>query len=522
MTCANACCADRVPKEFEMSTLVPLFVPSCNDTQKFMKYDLSAWAWGLQVTAMAGVALVLSGCVSTIGRQPEVAAIDVPRAWSIDSPSASSEPTVLDQWWLRFEDPLLASLIARSLNANTSIESAKSALRQARALRDVAAAGLLPAVGSSASVQHGTSGGHSTGNSFKLGLDASWELDFFGGNRSALYASEALTRASEATLGDVQRSIAAEVALAYITMRSAQARLSVATENLASQQDTLQITQWRLQAGLVSSLEAEQARAAAEQTSAQLPALQTSLEQTRHAIAVLTGQPPAALSPELAPTGPIPRATDGLALNIPAETLRRRPDVRAAEQQVMAALARVAQADAARYPSFKLNGSIGLNALTLGALTNGASIVSAVLAGVSWPVFDGGAAVAQVRAQQAAAEQSRFAYRAVVLTALKEVEDALIALRGDRERLLRLQSAAGAASDAALMARQRFASGLVDFQVVLETQRTQLSSQDAVAGANADLAADHVRLFKALGGGWLPNDVDSAVTLTDAPLSTRK
>jgi NodT family efflux transporter outer membrane factor (OMF) lipoprotein len=324
-------------------------------------------------------------------------------------------------------------------------------------------------------------------------------------------------RAHVASLGDVQVSIAAEVALDYIALRGAQARLAIADANLASQLETLQITQWRLQAGLVTSLEAEQARAAAEQTSAQLPALQTSIEQTWHALAVLTGQPPAALDGVLAVASPVPQAAGDLVLSFPAETLRQRPDVRAAEYEVTAAAARVAQADAARMPNFKLGGSLGLNALTLGGLTNGATIVGALLASVSLPVFDGGALLAQVRVQQAALEQAQAAYQATVLTALKDVENALIALQGDRERLLRLQQAAEAAANASLMARQRYSSGLIDFQVVLETQRTQLNTQDAVASASADLSADHVRLYKALGGGW-PSDRGSASDdITQAP-----
>jgi outer membrane protein TolC len=179
----------------------------------------------------------------------------------------------------------------------------------------------------------------------------------------------------------------------------------------------------------------------------------------------------------------------------------------------------VAVADAARLPSFKLSGSLGLSALTLGSLTSGASVVSALAAGVSLPVFDGGAARAQVRAQQAALDQAGSAYRAVMLTALKEVEDALVALRGDRERLAHLQAAAEAAGNAALMARQRFNSGLVDFQTVLDTQRSQLGTQDSVANARADVSADHVRLYKALGGGWQPDASDT--TAAPAPVASR-
>ena len=429
----------------------------------------------------------------------------VPVVWSIGDMSSAASATSLAHWWSRFDDPLLGRLVEQALLNNTDVEGAQAALRQARALRDVAAAALLPVVGSSGSAQHSTSGGHSAGTTFNAGLDASWEIDVFGANRSALAASDASASASAASLANVRVSIAAEVALAYISLRNAQTRLNIANENLATQLETLQITQWRLQAGLVSSLEREQVRAAAEQTRAQLPLLQTAIVQTQHALSVLTGQPPASLLPVLETATEVPQVRDDLVLSIPAETLRQRSDVRAAEHNMAAALARVAGADAARMPSFKLSGSLGLNALTLGSLGNGAAIVSALLAGVSMPIFNGGALLAQVRAQQAAFELAQVAYRTAVLTALKEVEDALAALRGDRERLVRLMLAADAASNAALYARQRFSSGIVDFQTVLDTQRTQLSTQDSVASAKADVASDHVRLYKALGGGWLPD-----------------
>ncbi len=473
---------------------------------------------------MLVLTLILSSCSSVAPRQDKPMVLAIPTGWSnaadanagANTGTPASQASSLAQWWTRFDDPQLSQLVARAMQTNTDVNRAQAALRQARALRDVAAAGLRPTLGSSASASHGTAGGNSTGNLFKAGLDAAWEPDIFGGKQSALDASDATLRASAASLGDVQVSIAAEVALSYLTLRGAQARLAIAESNLASQLDTHEITGWRLQAGLVSSLEAEQSLSATEQTRAQLPVLRTSIAQTRHALAVLTGQPPADLTVELtaelatgfatgvARTPPIPRAADDLVLSFPADTLRQRPDVRAAEQQVAVALARVDQADAARKPSFRIGGSLGLSALTVGALTDGASVVSSLLAGVTLPIFDGGAARANLRAEQAALEQAREAYRATLLTALKEVEDALVALRGDRERLLRLNLAAESARNAALMARQRYDSGLVDFQVVLETQRSQLATQDSVASTQTDLAADHVRLYKALGGGWNP------------------
>lgn len=444
-------------------------------------------------------ALVLAGCSTLQSSDAPLPAVAVPGGWS--AAPAGSAATPLVQWWNRLGDAELTALITEALAANASVRSAQAALQQSRALVDVQGASTLPQVGASASAQRSRASG-STGNTYSAGFDASWEPDVFGRVRAGVKATEADARAAEASLADVQVSLAAEVAVNYIELRGLQQRLQIARSNLASQQETLQITQWRLQAGLTTSLVAEQARAAAEQTAAQIPALQSSLAQSRHSLAVLTGQPPAALDKRLEAVAAVPLPPDDLALDIPAQTLRQRPDVRAAEHRVAAAVARVAQADAARYPDFSLSGTLGLRALTVGALTAGNAVTSSLAAGMTAALFDGGAARAQVRSQEAALEQVRVTYESAVLTALKDVEDALVALQGDRERLQRLQAAADAASNAALLAQQRYASGLIDFATVLETQRTQLSAQDSVASTAASVAADHVRLYKALGGGW--------------------
>ncbi len=472
----------------------------------------------------------LGGCAALAPQvnqlQPDAPAITVsselPARWSTPSADTASKialsgsadvaaqvsgATPLAAWWQHFHDPQLTRLIEQAQAANTSVATAQAALLQARALRDVAQAGLGPSVGLSASAQRSRSGSGATAvssSNYKAGADASWELDLFGANRSALDASSATVRASAASLGDVQVSIAAELALDYLSLRSAQARLVIADANLAAQLDTWQIAKWRLQAGLGSSLEAEQARAAAEQTQAQRPTLLTSIAQSRHAIAVLTGRPPAALDAELAGTAPLPQTDEAIALSLPADTLRQRADVRAAEARVSAAAAELAQVDAARKPSFKLGGSIGLSALTLGSLTSGSSLVASVLGSVSMPLFDGGAASARVEAQRAAVTQAQLAHRAAVLTALRDVEDALAALANNTDRQAHLQQAAEAAASAALLARQRYQSGLIDFQTVLDTQRNQLSAEDSLASARADQGSALVRLYKALGGGWVP------------------
>ncbi len=452
-------------------------------------------------------AALLSACASFVTPTDDLQAQPgVPIAWSATSSQQTPfSPTDLAQWWQRFDDPAMQALIAQALQANTDVRSAQAALVQARAQTDVQRAGLGPTLGASASAQRSQTGGASSSNRFQAGFDASWEPDIFGGNRSAFNASETDARAAAASLANVQVSLAAEVAANTINLRALQARLTVARSNLATQADTLQITRWRAQAGLVSSLDVEQAVTATEQTRAQIPALQTALGQAFNALAVLTGQPPGALNAAWDADAPIPAAPADIALAFPAETLRQRPDVRAGELRVSAASARVAVADAARYPSFRLSGSLGLSALTLGTLTHGASVLNSLMASVAAPLFDGGVAKAQLRVQQAALEQARVSYQAVVLGALQEVEDALVALRFDSERLGHLQAAVSAAANAELLARQQYTSGLVDFATVLSTQRSLLSAQDGATTAQASLSTDHVRLYKALGGGWRPD-----------------
>ena len=451
-----------------------------------------------------GLALLLQGCAHRAPVASETPGAALPVAWNAPLPAGVAvlpQADDLARWWERFGDPQLSALVAQALQAHPSALSAQAALRQARAQARVQAAGMLPDVSLSGSAQRSRSG-EQTGNSFQVGLDAGWEPDLFGRLDAGVQASQADARAAQASLEQVHVSLSAEVALQYIALRSLQQRLAIAQRNLETQQQTLQITDWRVQAGLATSLVAEQARAAAEQTAAQVPQLQASLAQARHALAVLTGQAPAALDAALAAPQAVPQPSQALALDIPADTLRQRPDVRVAQERVQAALARVSQADAARYPSLRLSGSLGLRALTLGALGDSASLVHSLLGSVAVPLFDGGATQAQVQVQQAALEQARQAYQLAVLTALKEVEDALVALQGEAARLAHLQQAAQAAGNAALLAQQRYASGLIDFASVLETQRTQLATQDALATSQANLGSNHVRLFKALGGGW--------------------
>jgi len=451
-----------------------------------------------------GSVAVLVGC-SSLAPPPEPTGWALPAQWSSTSP-AGLTATPLLAWWQRFDDPLLSALVSEALGANTSVQGAMAALRQSRAAVDVQAAGLGPTLRGNASVQRSRNGDAPSSNAFKAGFDAAWEPDVFGGQHAALNAAEADTRASVAGLGDVQVSVGAEVALNLLQWRGLQSRLRIAQDNLAAQLQTLQIADWREQAGLASMLDVVQARGAAEQTRAQMPSLLTAAGQAEYALAALTGQAPMALHERMAAFTSAPAGAstlnDPLVLSIPAETLRQRPDVRAAEARVAAAWARVAQADAARYPSFNVSGSLGLGAATLGGLGHSAALLAALAGSVAAPLYDGGALRAQVRAQQAAFDQARANHQAVWLTALKEVEGSLLALRQDSERLRSLGLAADAARQAAQLASLRYGSGLIDFQVVLETQRSALGTQDSLASTATEIDVERVRLFKALGGGW--------------------
>jgi multidrug efflux system outer membrane protein len=470
------------------------------------------WPGAVLRGSVVAAALALAGCASLlITPSTELTHVAVPVAWSNGTTAPSAE--TLAGWWQRFNDPQLAALVTQALQANNDVRTAQAALRQSRAQRDVAAAGLLPSINAAASAQRSKSGDNNPANSYQAGFDASWEPDIFGGVASGVAAADADTRAAAASLANVQVSIAAEVAAMYMDLCALELRLAIARDNLASQEETLQIAEWRTQAGLTTSLDVEQARTSTELTRAQIPALRASIAQTRSSLAILTGVTPEAMQSSLRISTAVPTAEDDLALAFPAETLRQRPDVRKAEEQVSAAAARVTQADAARYPSFRLNGTLGLSALTLGGLTGSGALVSALLGAVSVPIYAGGALTAQVRAQEAALDQARIAYETVVLSALKEVEDALVSLSTSRERLATLRLAAEAARNASLLARYRYNSGLIDFQSVLQTQVTLLSVEDSVANAQAALGIAHVQLYKALGGGWQPES--AALTSPD-------
>lgn len=445
-------------------------------------------------------ALFESGCAIRAPATPTQGGIEVPAQWSRPG-SQGSQP--LADWWRGFGDPLLVELVEAARRANTDVGAAQARLREARALRDAAAAALWPSLSVSGSAQHNAGGETAGRNLFNAGFDATWEPDLSGATGHGAGAAAASAQASAMTLAATEVSVAAEVATSYLQLRGSQARAAFARDNLAAQEQTLQIAQWREQAGLGSSLETSQARSAVEQTRAQLPVLRAAIAQSGHALAVLTGGPPAALNARLAMPAALPEPPAQLAIAIPAATLRQRPDVLASEFQLRAAAERVAQADAQRKPALQLRASLAWSALTLGSLGS-IDAARSVVASVGQTVFDSGRLDAQLAGQQAAFDAAQQSYRASVLTALREVEDALASVAASRERVEALAAAFLSTRDAALLANNRYTSGLIDFQTVLDTQRTLLNVQDNLASARTELATQHVRLYKALGGGWSP------------------
>ncbi len=432
----------------------------------------------------------------------------VPQAWARADASQfdTTRREDLSRWWETLRDPVLSELVSASLAANTDLKTAQARLREARARRLLAGAEFSPTVSGSARASRAKtsaqSGSGRTSELYSAGFDASWEPDIFGGARRGVEAAQADLEASAASLQDTRVSLVAEVALNYVEVRAFQLRLGIARANLDTQAETFQLTDWRAQAGLVGALDVEQARANLEQTRAQIPTLETSLAQAEHRLAVLLGRAPGALRTQLASGGPVPVPPARSAVGIPAETLRQRPDIRAAERTLAAQTARIGEAEAARYPNFTLSGAIGLEALTVGTMGGAGAAAHSLAASVATVIFDGGRLRDQVEIQSAIAEQALASYEGAILTALEEVENALVSLANTGQRATALGSAAEAARNAALLARQRYESGLTDFLTLLDTQRTLLSIEDSLAATQAESASALIQLYKALGGGW--------------------
>jgi NodT family efflux transporter outer membrane factor (OMF) lipoprotein len=477
---------------------------------------------GAILPLLAGL-LCVGGCM-TVGpdyRRPET---KTPAAWSADLNDGltATQPAAetLSRWWTRLDDPVLSDLMEQARTNNLDIRQAEARLREARAQRGVAKADLFPTVEASGSASRNRSsemnGESTTSDLFKNGLDASWELDLFGKKRRALEAADATLQASQEDLSDVMVSLFAEVALSYIDVREYQLRLSLTESNIAARVETYDITRWRREAGLTTQLDVEQARLSLEQARADVPALKTSLEEAKHRLAVLLGQTPGALKEVLAEPRPIPVPPVEMAVGVPADVLRQRPDVRRAERKLAAQTAQIGVAKASRYPSFSLLGSIGLESLTWGDLYSSGARTAQGAVNAAWTLFDFGRIRRNIEVQTALQEEALSLYESTILTALEDVENALVAYANEQTRRKSLAEAAQAGQTGFELARDQYSSGLVDFQTVLDMQRSLLTVQDQLAASDGKVTADLIRLYKALGGGWTSLS-SNTVTTTSNP-----
>ncbi len=462
--------------------------------------------------ALIALSLTLGACAQFAGRPDQAASASVatPAAWTSSNAAlkpAAIAPESLARWWRQFGDEQLDALIHEAMVAAPDARSAQAKLRQSRASSDLAVANLYPTVGVSASATRSRSGAEAGGNdtartTYRAGFDASWEPSIFGGLRDAADGAKADLAASEASLDSTRASLAAEVALNYINLRAAQQRLAIAGANVTSQGETLQITEWRALAGLATALDVDQARTTLEQTRATIPALEVARAEAENHLAVLTGRTAGNLRQTLAEAKPLPAAPDEIAVDIPADALRQRPDVRAAEFSLQAEIARKAEREADRYPSLTLSGSFGWQAFSAAALGGSDALVRSLVGSIAGTLFDGGRIESRIAVQDAVRDQALIAYEKSILTSLEDVENALTAYAVGRDRIDARVKAADAAKRANELARTLYQAGAADFQKVLETDRTRLSTEDSLATARADLLTATVRLYKALGGGW--------------------
>ena len=461
-------------------------------------------------------ALLLAGC--TVGPDYAEPQMSVPSRYLEDQAGGQVQ---LDHWWLAFDDAQLGKLVDEALSQNLDIEMATARIREARALERAVGAGASPQVAAEASVTRqrisenaipippGSGGGGGAGfalpgedfTTWRVGFDASWELDLFGRNRREREAATARTGAAIWNRRDTQVSVAAEVASAYLRLRSLQAQLATANAELARQQRFEQLVTARARGGLVTGQDLEQQRSERSLAAARIPVLNAQTRAEIHALGVLTGRTPDALATELALAADIP-SPPAIPAGLPSDLLRRRPDIRAAERELAAATADIGVAVADLYPRFSLTAAPAMVSTALGSLLEWGSRSFSAGAALDWPIFDGGRRRANVEVRNARQEQAMIAYRKTVLTALQDVEDSLSRVDGDRRKLADLEQAQSTAVRAEEIARTRYRGGLVTLSDVLIAQQRRLSVEDQLIEARGALARDTVALVKALGGGW--------------------
>jgi NodT family efflux transporter outer membrane factor (OMF) lipoprotein len=475
-----------------------------------------------------GLLLLLDACA--VGPNYEKPTVQPPAHWSETDVGPTGPQTNLARWWQGFDDPILNSLIDRAIAGNLDLQTAVARIREARASRVAASSPLWPTLTGSGSATrfHGSAnslgvggllggpgGGAGQGgpnalplspafteNLFNNSFDASWELDIFGGTRRSIDSSTANLQAAVEDGRSTLVSLLGEVATNYITLRAAQQRIKIANDTLASEKDTLVLTQNKFEAGLASALDVAQAQSAAANTLATIPGLQTTAREAIHELSVLIGVPPETLAAELdhPVLPPIMRA--GIILDLPAELLRRRPDIRAAERRVAAANADIGVAVANEYPSLTLTGSIGLNASRLSQLGDSSAQTWWFGPSLNVPIFNAGKLAAQAAEKRAEWDQAVITYRSTILTALQEVENSITSYENERKHNDALAQSVAAEREALRLSQDLYSKGLTPFLNVLTADQSLYSAEDQLAQSDAALSTDLIALFKALGGGW--------------------
>ncbi|MGJ8723257.1 MAG: efflux transporter outer membrane subunit [Roseibacillus sp.] len=452
---------------------------------------------------------LLAGC--TVGKDYKEPDIKTPGSWNgvgSNGPYAGPlDKKALNGWWKTFDDRQLTNLVNRAIAGNLSLKAAASRLMEARAQRIVAGSAKFPTINASGDVirtefSQTARTPYPTGTVYSGGFDAGWELDLFGGIRRQAEAANANVEAKMESYGDVRVTLLAEVALNYTEIRTYQSRLTVAEANRDAQAETLKLVEANVKAGEVSQLDLNQARANLEATRSEIPSIQSALSQAQHRLAVLLGRAPGSLKSELRERRPIPIAPANIAVGIPAEVLRRRPDVRQAERELAAQTAKVGVAVADLYPKLTLFGTVGLESLDSGDFLESASRVFNVGPSVEWNIFSAGRVRKNIVIQNEKQKQALIAYEATILNALKDVEDALVSYGKEMVRRDSLMRAEAATGKSVKIAQDLYRSGETSFLTVLDAQRSLFQVQDQLTQSNAQVTTNIIMLYKALGGGW--------------------
>jgi NodT family efflux transporter outer membrane factor (OMF) lipoprotein len=461
--------------------------------------------------------MIVSGCaVGPDYRPPETR---VPNDWNgqeVVTPATPSKTTInpveLVEWWTAFNDPTLSSLVETAVRTNLDVRLAEARIRQARAARGVVGAPLWPQADASTLYQR-SQGSSETGggaiatvgglkNLWQAGLDATWELDIFGGTRRNLEAATADLQAAVEDRRDVLVTLAGDVGSNYINLRGFQQQIDIARRNLKAQKHNADIIQKRHDAGFVGGLDVANAKAQVATTESTIPLFESSARAAIYSLGVLLGREPAALEKDLAKAAPIPPTPPEIPVGLPSELLRRRPDIRRAEAQLHAATARIGVATAELFPKFNLAGTFGFSASEAARLGNWTSNFWSWGPSITWPIFAGGRILSNIKVQDALQEQALLTYEKAVLTALKDVETALVAYAKQQETRKALSEAVINNRKAVDLATQLYLAGKSDFLNVLIAQRSLFATEDALAQSTTTVDTNLIALYKALGGGW--------------------